>query len=78
MAPVAVSSESPLGSPVTDQVKVAPGWVSVALSARAEMAVPETLDLLPGLATDTAPDTVQVKSAAPIAPRLSVAVRVTS
>ena len=59
------------------QVKLAPGWVSVAVFARAEMAVPETLDLLPGLATATVPVMAQVKSAAPMAPKLSVAVTVT-
>ncbi len=41
------------------------------------MALPVVLDLLPGLATDTAPVIDQVKLAEPELPRLSVAVRVT-
>ena len=44
---------------------------------REEMAVPDRLDWLPGLATDTVLVTVQVKEAWPVKPALSVAVTVT-
>ncbi len=77
MVPVAELTDRPAGRPLADQVKLAPAWVSVALLARAVMAVPETLARVPGLATDTGPVTVQVNTAAPMAPALSVAVRVT-
>ena len=58
-------------------MKLAPVWVSVALLRSVVMALPAALDLLPGLATDTAPVIDQVKLAEPELPRLSVAVRVT-
>ena len=76
MAPLELM-DRPVGSPVADQVKLAPVWVSVAVAVRVEMALPAVLDLLPGLVTDTATLTVQVKLAEPELPRLSVAVRVT-
>ena len=57
--------DSPAGRPVADQVSVAPDWESVAESVTGVMAVPETEDLLPGLATDTVLVTVQVKDALP-------------
>lgn len=49
----------------------------MALICRAVMALPVTLDWVPGLVTATVLLTVQVKVAEPWAPRLSVAVRVT-
>ena len=53
--------ESPPGRPVTDQVRVAPDWVSVAEFGTAVMAVPVTADWLPGLATVTVLVMFQVK-----------------
>ena len=77
MAPVALLSVSPVGSPVADQVRVAPVWVSVALLASVVMALPAALDWAPGLVTATAPTIDQVKLAEPELPEPSVAVRVT-
>jgi hypothetical protein len=68
---------SPAGSPVADQVKVAPDWESVAELVRAVMTVPDTFVWLPGLVTATVLPMVQEKVAEPWAPRLSVAVMVT-
>ena len=56
---------SPAGSPVADQVRVAPDWESVAESVTAVMALPETFDWLPGLATETLLVMVQVNEAVP-------------
>ena len=64
MDPVAGMMARPAGRPVADQVKVAPGVGSVALTARAK-AVPETLDWSPGLTTVTGVVMVQVKVAEP-------------
>ena len=43
IVPVVELIDRPAGSPVADQVKVAPGWVSVAESVTPVMAVPDTL-----------------------------------
>ena len=75
--PVAGAMTSPVGSPVADQVRVVPEDESVALLASVVMALPAALDWAPGLVTDTAPATVQVKLAEPELPEPSVAVRVT-
>jgi hypothetical protein len=76
--PVPELTERPAGRPVADQeVMVAPSDESVAALANEVMAEPETLDRAPGLVTVTAPVTVQVNMAAPMAPELSLAVRVT-
>ena len=58
-------------------MRVAPDWESVALICRAVMAVPETLDWVPGLVTDTVLVMFQVKVAEPWKPDPSVAVTVT-
>jgi hypothetical protein len=55
----------PMGGPVAPKVSVAPDWVSVAAICRAVMAVPETLDWVPGLVTATVLVMVQVKLAVP-------------
>ena len=65
MAPVALLSVSPVGSPVADQVRVVPEDESVALLASVVMALPAALDWAPGLVTATAPTTVQLKLAEP-------------
>ena len=76
MAPVAADRQ-PRGQAGGRPGEGGPGWVSVACWPAVVMALPAALDLLPGLATDTAPVIVQVKLAEPELPRLSVAVRVT-
>ena len=77
MAPVAELMARPVGRPVAVQVRVAPDWVSVADGVRVVMAEPDTLDLAPGLVTDTVLVMVQAKlvELAKLAP--SVAVMVT-
>ena len=65
IVPVEELIESPAGRPVADQVRLAPDWVSVAESVTGVMAVPESEDLLPGLATVTVLVTVQVNEALP-------------
>ena len=51
MVPVVESMDKPAGSPPADHVKLAaPTSLSVALIWTAVMAVPATLDWLPGLA----------------------------
>ena len=67
MAPLELT-DSPVGRPVELQVKLAPVWVSVAILRSGVMAMPVVLDLLPGLATDTAPAIDQVKLAEPELP----------
>ena len=69
MAPLELT-DSPVGSPVELQVKLAPVWVSVAILRSGVMALPVVLDLLPGLATDTAPVIDQVKLAEPELPEV--------
>ena len=61
MAPVVELMVRPAGRPVADQASVWPVLVSVAELDTEVMAVPVTLDLLPGLVTLTAPVTVQAK-----------------
>jgi hypothetical protein len=56
MAPVPGAIDRPVGSPVADQVIVAPGRVSLAVITRAAMVGPEKSDWLPGLATETVLD----------------------
>ena len=68
--------DRPVGRPRADQVMVVPADESVAVLARAVMAEPDGLDWLPGLATATAPVTVQVKLAEPAKAELSVTVTV--
>jgi hypothetical protein len=63
--PVDELMERPAGSPVADQVRVAPDWESVAELDSAAMAVPVTALWLPGLATVTVLVTVQAKVAVP-------------
>ena len=65
IVPVDELIDSPAGRPVADQVRVAPDWESVAESVTGVMAVPETEDWLPGLATATVLVTVQVNEAVP-------------
>ena len=65
MAPVELLIDRPAGRPVADQVKVAPDWVSVAVVVSGVIAVPETLDWLPGLATATVLVTVQLNEVDP-------------
>jgi len=67
----------PVGSPVADQVRVAPVWVSVASKESVVIAVPLGELWAPGLVTATAPTIDQVKLAEPELPEPSVAVRVT-
>jgi hypothetical protein len=55
----------PAGRPVALKVRVAPDWESVAAICRLLMAVPETLDWVPGLVTATVLVMVQVKLAVP-------------
>ena len=57
--------DSPAGRPVAEKVRVAPDGESVAVIWRAVMAVPETLDWVPGLVTATVLVMVQVKVAVP-------------
>jgi hypothetical protein len=78
MVPVEASMDSPAGSPVADQVRVAPDWESVAALSSAAMGEPDTSDWAPGLVTDTVLVMVQVKVAAPVKPALSVTVMVTA
>jgi hypothetical protein len=63
--PVELLTDSPAGSPVADQVKDAPDWLSVAESVTAVIAVPVTALLLPGFVTVTVLVTVQVKDVVP-------------
>ena len=53
MVPLEPLIDRPTGSPVADQVSVAPDWVSVAEFVRPAIAVPDTSDWLPGLVTVT-------------------------
>ena len=77
IAPVEVLIDSPAGRPVADQVRVAPDWESVAELVTAVMAVPVTVDWLPGLATVTVLVTFQVNDAVAVSAWESVAVTVT-
>jgi len=77
MAPAGLIGQPSWAARWSFQVKLAPVWVSVRYWPASLMALPAALDLLPGLATDTAPVIDQVKLAEPELPRLSVAVRVT-
>ena len=63
MVPDDGSMDSPSGSPVADQVSVAPDAESVAEEASGAMAAPETSSWALGLATETVSVTVQVKVA---------------
>src|ERR1700729_3766076 len=75
MVPVPELMDSPAGSPVADQVRVAPDWLSVAELVTGVMAAPVTLDLPPGLVTETVLLTAQVKPAdVAVAAWVSVAV----
>ena len=65
MVPVEELIDSPAGRPVADQVRVAPDWESVAEFVTALMAEPVIDDWLPGLATDTVLEVVQVNEAVP-------------
>ena len=65
IVPVEELMASPAGSPVADQVRVAPDWESVAELVSGVMDEPVTLDWLPGLATATVLEMVQVKVAVP-------------
>ena len=75
--PVALAMVRPVGRPEAVQVSVWPVVVSVALFVTVVIAVPVTLDLLPGLVTDTVPVMVQVKDVEPEKLPPSVAVMVT-
>ena len=75
--PVELLIDRPVGSPVADQVRVAPDWESVAELETAVIAVPVTAALLPGLATVTVLVTFQVKDAVAVRAWESVAVTVT-
>ena len=78
MAPLVPLMDNPPGSPVADhEVMVAADDESVAELLRVEMAVPVTLDWVPGLATVTVLVTFQVKAALAVSVWVSVAVRVT-
>src|ERR1700689_4653342 len=66
--PVPELMERPAGSPVADQVRVAPDWLSVAELVSGVMALPEPLAWLPGLATETVLVMVQVNEAVPEKP----------
>jgi len=65
MDPVDELIDRPAGSPVADQVKVAPDWLSVAEFGTALIAVPVIELLLPGLVTATLLVTVQVIEVVP-------------
>jgi hypothetical protein len=65
------SIEIPAGRPVADQVNVEPDLVSEAESARAVMALPETLEWVPGLVTGRL-STFQVRLMAPAVPAAEV------
>src|ERR1700729_3742056 len=65
MVPVPELMDSPAGSPVADQVRVAPDWLSVAELVSGVMAPPDWLAWLPGLVTDTVLVMVHVKTAVP-------------
>jgi hypothetical protein len=77
IVPVAGLIESPAGRPVAPQVRVADGDESVPTTASGVMAVPETLDWLPGLVTTTVFETFHVKVVEADSAWLSVAVTVT-
>jgi hypothetical protein len=77
MDPVDELIDRPAGSPVADQVKVAPDWLSVAEFGTALIAVPVTADLLPGLATVTLLVMFQVNDVEEVSAWESVAVTVT-
>src|SRR5580704_2278643 len=76
MVPVVWLIESPVGRPVAVHVNVWPVWESVAELVSGVIAVPETLDWLPGLVTETVLVTVQVNEVEPAKPALSVALTV--
>ena len=79
IAPVVELMARPVGRPVAAQVRVAPDWVSVADGVRVVMAEPDTLDLAPGLVTETVLVMVQAKLVVPefCGVALSVTVTVT-
>ena len=65
MVPVARSDDEPGGQPGGRPGEAGPGLGVGGGAGSGVMALPVVLDLLPGLATDTAPMTVQVKLAEP-------------
>ena len=77
MVPVAGAMDRPAGRPVADHEVMVALDESVAVLVTGVMDVPEISDWALGTATATAPVTVHVKLAAPMAPELSMAVRVT-
>ena len=77
MAPVGAIESQPGGQAGGRPGEAGPGLGVGGGAVSVVMALPAALDLLPGLATDTAPVIDQVKLAEPELPRLSVAVRVT-
>ena len=76
IAPVVELMARPVGRPVAAQVRVAPDWVSVADGVRVVMAEPDTLDLAPGLVTETVLVMVQANAVelAKLAPSVAVIV----
>ena len=78
IVPVVGEIDSPVGSPVADQVRVAVDEVSLADSATGTTDTPTRLVWLPGPVTATVLVIVQVKDAVPTDPTLSVTVMVTA
>ena len=66
IVPVVGLIDRPAGSPVADQVKVTPDWVSVAEFVTAAMGVPDTVVWAAWPATDTVLVTVQVNEVVPV------------
>ena len=75
--PVAAAMDKPVGRPVADHVRVAPGAVPDAVGTSGVMAVPCSLERAPGLVTVTGLVMTQMKLVDPLAPVPSEAVSVT-
>ena len=75
-APVDDAMDKPTGRPTALQVSVAPDWVSVPTGVRVEMALPDTFDLAPIVATATVLVMVQATlvELAKLAPSVAVTV----
>ena len=76
-APVDDAMDKPTGRPTALQVSVAPDWVSVPTGVRVEMALPDTFDLAPIVATATVLVMVQANAVEAVCPPKSVTLTTT-